>query len=223
MGDPAGVIRGRPRRPSATQGRLERRPEQHHQPQSTAARWPRTAPRVLSAVIDSYKDFLDETYRNVSDDTLDTDHQRPRRAAKATWRPRRRRTASSVQKSPLIWSRARMASTSSKSAWPSMEAAPVGPADAPAPRLRGRLKTIEEAVDKKRPRDEVLALAAAPEPAEERPGRQAGTGSTAGRPAGAAAAPGAELARGLRRGPSAGAGGRANDRTGFANYPQPPE
>ncbi len=121
-------------------------------------------PAVLSAIIDSYKEFLDETYRNVSDNTVDL-ITRGRDVLQNELAAKEKAYYEFRQKSPLIWKgkdginvqQERVAGIEARRSVLMMRRA----------ELEQRLKTIQEAIDKKRPRGEILALAAAPETDEE--------------------------------------------------------
>ena len=67
----------------------------------TAARSPDECGLVLNAIIDSYKDFLDETYRNMSDDTLEL-VTKARDVLQRTWPRRKRPTGNSGRTPPLL-------------------------------------------------------------------------------------------------------------------------
>jgi capsular exopolysaccharide synthesis family protein len=118
---------------------------------------------VLAAIIDSYKDFLDETYRNVSDDTLELISrgrdvlQKELAEKEAAYRDFR-------QKSPLLWKgkdgtnvqQERVAGIEARRSVLMMRQAD----------LADRLRTVEKAIQEGRPRGELLALVTPPGPAD---------------------------------------------------------
>jgi capsular exopolysaccharide synthesis family protein len=118
---------------------------------------------VLSAVVDSYKDFLDETYRNVSDDTLEL-ITRGRDVLQKELSEKEQAYGEFRKKSPLLWKgkdginveQERVAGIEEQRSKLMIRQA----------ELAERLKTVEKAIADKRPRGELLALALPPEPPE---------------------------------------------------------
>jgi capsular exopolysaccharide synthesis family protein len=121
-------------------------------------------PAVLNAIIDSYKEFLDETYHIVGDDTV-AQITRGRDALKTQLADKEKEYYDFRQKSPLIWKgkdginvqQERVANIEAKRSALMIRRAG----------LDQRLKAIQEAIGQKRPRAEILALAAEQEEAED--------------------------------------------------------
>jgi capsular exopolysaccharide synthesis family protein len=121
-------------------------------------------PAVLNAIIDCYKEFLDETYHIVSDDTV-AQITKGRDALKTQLDEKEKEYYGFREKSPLIWKgkdginvqQERVAGIEARRSALMMRRAD----------LEQRLKKVLEAVEQKRPRAEILALGAEPEVGEE--------------------------------------------------------
>jgi capsular exopolysaccharide synthesis family protein len=112
--------------------------------------------KVLKAIIESYKDFLDETYRNVSDDTLEL-ITRARDILEKDLREKDAKLRAFRVKSPVVWHgkdglaahQSRVIEVESK--WSTLLVRQM--------ELSQRLKTIEKAQKNGQPPDAVLVLA----------------------------------------------------------------
>ena len=133
-------------------------------------------PAVLTAVIDTYREFLDEKYRAVSDDTVNLITS-GRDALQTELAVKEKAYYDFRQKSPLIWKgkdgvnvqQERVAGIEASRSKLMIRRA----------ELQKRLQPIEQAIKDKRPRAELIALVADPDP-EPEPGPD---GKAAPRPA----------------------------------------
>jgi capsular exopolysaccharide synthesis family protein len=127
-------------------------------------------PVVLGAVIDSYKDFLDETYRNVSDNTLDliknaskllSNDLKEKRENYREFREKNSLTIEAAPKDGVSPTKARLGELEARRLSLLVRSA----------EIEDRLKAVENAREQGTARELVLALAT---PSAEKPGAPAG-------------------------------------------------
>ena len=124
---------------------------------------------ILGAIIESYKDFLDETYRNFSDDTLEL-ITRGREVLHKDLDEKKTAYRKFREKSPLIWvgkdglttQQERISGIERQRSTLLMQQA----------NLRDRIKNLEAAIASNRPRAELLAMVAPRLDSKDKPGHQ---------------------------------------------------
>ena len=110
---------------------------------------------ILAAVIESYKDFLNEKYRNFSDETLEL-ITKGRDLSQSGLREKEKDYRTFRETSPLIW-KGKDGVTTLQEKVSNIEARRTALQMRQA-NLRDRIKEVEKALADGRPRDEVLAL-----------------------------------------------------------------
>jgi capsular exopolysaccharide synthesis family protein len=112
-------------------------------------------PVVVNAVIESYKDFLDETYRNVSDNTLEL-IRKASKTLKDELAGKEQKRAQFLEKNPVLW-RGKEGTSPLQERLASIEAR-VSTLLVRRAEMRATLDALEKAVKEGRSRAELLAL-----------------------------------------------------------------